>query len=607
MTNERKQLLFFKAATWILVAALFFLFAAAMDFGGARAAWDGTAAPGFASGTGSKTDPYRIETEAQMGYLFERLGLGETFSGKYIVLDANLDLTGNTWELSGAFSGDFDGGCHSIRTDCTLFRELGEGAQVRSLLCFGGQTLSGPILCKTNRGVIAYCLANANVSITDSTNGGLLCQTNEKNAVVRGVGAVGSVETLFSGEDFSTYTAMVAVNNGSIEQCWAAISASGTKSGKYNEATTDPITAYRYSGGATSGCWYDADVYAKATSPCGKPLTTREMQSESFVFSINEGLPTGLCWTLDGAAANGGYPVLDRCLAASASIVGVDQDRVIFHTGAYSFRLGRTGAAGTIRYTLDGSNPVTSETAVAYQPGMELTAASDTVVRMVVESDGLYSGVRTQTLVQLLGAGTAEDPYLINTKLELACVSEEPAAHYLLCADLTFTDEDYQVTGAAPGGWQPIPAFSGVLDGDFHTIANLRGTKGGLVTSLSSGAEIRNLQLVDHLLCNVNSSQFGAIATSSGGTITCCYVRSGFTAETRPSMAQLGYSNVCGGIVGSGGTVRFCVSEGLIPVPGGDEGSRIACGGIAGRSAKVESSVFHGERRPLLLCAGLPY
>lgn len=54
--------------------------------------WDGSAATGFASGTGSEANPYIISTPSQLAFLAQSVNSGNTYSGKYIKLTSNIVL-----------------------------------------------------------------------------------------------------------------------------------------------------------------------------------------------------------------------------------------------------------------------------------------------------------------------------------------------------------------------------------------------------------------------------------------------------------------------------------------------------------------------------------
>ncbi|MBQ9805059.1 MAG: leucine-rich repeat protein [Clostridia bacterium] len=80
--------------------------------------YTGTAASKFNSGTGTSTDPYIIKTGAQLKYFADQVNAGNTFSGKYIKLDANINLNGKNWTPIGysrSFAGNFDGNYHEIK------------------------------------------------------------------------------------------------------------------------------------------------------------------------------------------------------------------------------------------------------------------------------------------------------------------------------------------------------------------------------------------------------------------------------------------------------------------------------------------------------------
>jgi len=88
---------------WLNVFSVVFLIAAlAVSFvvftatQGAIASWDGSIDSTFASGSGSESDPYVIETEQQLGLLLANLSSGVNFEGLHLRLDSDLDMTGAT-------------------------------------------------------------------------------------------------------------------------------------------------------------------------------------------------------------------------------------------------------------------------------------------------------------------------------------------------------------------------------------------------------------------------------------------------------------------------------------------------------------------------------
>ena len=121
-----------------------------------------------------------------------------------------------------------------------------------------------------------------------------------------------------------------------------------------------------------------------------------------------------------------------------------------------------------------------------------------------------------------------------------------------------------------------VPSFSGVFDGQNHTISGL-SVKGsvsnaGLFTYVEAGATVKNLRVTGEVLPEGEQSYVGAIAGTNRGLIQNCSF-SGTVAAT-------GY---VGGIAGTNtesGEIAGCIADGKI------EGTRCT-GGIAGQNLGV--------------------
>ena len=80
--------------------------------------WDGkTIAQGFYSGTGTKSNPYRIFTASQFLYFIQQIKDGNTFSDKYIELCNDIAFSHDAVKGLGYFYGDFDGNEHKIQVN----------------------------------------------------------------------------------------------------------------------------------------------------------------------------------------------------------------------------------------------------------------------------------------------------------------------------------------------------------------------------------------------------------------------------------------------------------------------------------------------------------
>jgi hypothetical protein len=181
-----------------------------------------------------------------------------------------------------------------------------------------------------------------------------------------------------------------------------------------------------------------------------------------------------------------------------------------------------------------------------------------TTCLFVLPAQAKYSG----------GTGEPNDPYQIATAADLIALGETPAdydKHFILTADI---DLDPNLPGRkvfdkaviAPDTELPLgfwgTPFTGVFDGNGHTISHLtiRGEWYlGLFGQLASGAEVKNLGIVD---VNINGSgeSVGGLVGDSEGSVTHCH-----------SAGAVSGNDYVGGLVGfNNGTVHQCCSTGAV-------------------------------------------
>ncbi len=168
------------------------------------------------------------------------------------------------------------------------------------------------------------------------------------------------------------------------------------------------------------------------------------------------------------------------------------------------------------------------------------------------------------------GAGTVEDPFLIETKEHLNNVRNNLDAHYKMIADIVFTEADFAKGGAFynnVAGWVPIGTneavpFIGVFDGDGFTI---------------SGLQVKPAHLYDSV------GLFGYTSGNIKNLNLCCVIELSVHAE-------YGYSRA-GGITGSliNGTIVNCTVSGSVSSSVTFDGNAYA-GGIAGYALNSEIS-----------------
>jgi hypothetical protein len=168
--------------------------------------------------------------------------------------------------------------------------------------------------------------------------------------------------------------------------------------------------------------------------------------------------------------------------------------------------------------------------------------------------------VSTATAKYSGGSGTAQDPYKIATAADLIALGETPEdydKHFILTADI---DLDPNLPGRKVFDKAVIPGFTGLFDGNGHTVSHLTGCA-GLFGQLDWGAEVKDLGLVDVKIAGWGP--VGALAGSTGGeytgtsTITGCY-------STGTVRGTSGTSSV-GGLVGdSWGAISYCYSTAAV-------------------------------------------
>ncbi len=175
--------------------------------------------------------------------------------------------------------------------------------------------------------------------------------------------------------------------------------------------------------------------------------------------------------------------------------------------------------------------------------------------------------------VELNGAGSLDDPYLLTDVNELGSVWSRPGACYRLEADIDLNDIVWNSA--------VVPGFGGVFDGNEHVISSLRINGGGclgLFGICTSNATIFNLGLES---VDVSGTGYfvGGLVGVNGGSITSSYSTGLVTGD---------YD--VGGLVGdNSGSITSSYSTGLVT---GD----YDVGGLVGdNSGSITSSYSTGS------------
>ena len=80
--------------------------------------WNNSFSAGFSGGNGSQNKPFLISNLVDLTLLADSINNGNTYTGKYIALTADVDLANTNWKPMGSkenpFKGTFDGKNHAV-------------------------------------------------------------------------------------------------------------------------------------------------------------------------------------------------------------------------------------------------------------------------------------------------------------------------------------------------------------------------------------------------------------------------------------------------------------------------------------------------------------
>jgi len=151
------------------------------------------------------------------------------------------------------------------------------------------------------------------------------------------------------------------------------------------------------------------------------------------------------------------------------------------------------------------------------------------------------------------GSGTAEDPYLINTAEQMNAIGADQFdwdKHFKLTADIdlsAYTGTQFNIIG------NTTTSFTGVFNGNFHTISNFTYSSSGTnnvgifgVAGGSYGMKIRDLGLDNPNVNAGTGDNVGAIVGQllSEGYVLYCSVAGGSVSGNNNVGGIMGYGNL---------------------------------------------------------------
>jgi len=204
------------------------------------------------------------------------------------------------------------------------------------------------------------------------------------------------------------------------------------------------------------------------------------------------------------------------------------------------------------------------------------------------------------------GAGTTDEPYLISDADDLQAVGADPNywdAHFKMNADIDLRalgEAAFNMIGYWCDGysWYDAKAFTGVFDGDGHTVSNLTEARSigdaelnGFFGYVGTSGEVKDLGLLD---VHLEGRSLGSLVGYNEGTVSSCCAVGSVSGDNACPGIPCGF----GGLVGfNAGTISNCHADVLTTGDGGVYfGPIIPCGGLAGvKQGRIVDSCATGS------------
>ena len=555
--------------------------------------------PVFASGSGTKSDPYLIRTAAQLQAFAAAVNGGTGYEGQYISLDADLDLTGTAWTpigATGSFNGSFNGNYHTITgmtigsesekasyTEAGLFGSVGKGAAIR------------------NVGVINAAIYN---KTTTDPSVGLLAAGISENSIVESCWATGTIYSDTTSPYYSyvgglvgsigikslicnSWTNVVVYAKGSSDSFVGGIVGdTGNNSAVVNCAALGSVANYGntsmmygaggvvgYSSGAVYASYSSSRIHMDAVSyddgadvPVGGVVGSPSALSAAYNCYFNKEEKQTY---YDGEVSTPlavGYDVLNYSESDNDHCEGLTAAEIASETLLNKLTAALTPeelAKGQAYFkseslltgdiTLDSLLSMTENGWCTWERNADGALLPTAGGSVTPEEPDYFAG----------GDGSVGDPYQIATEAQLRAFAEATQAGKLVTTNVCFV---LTADIALNGEWTPVHSFGGTFDGGDHTVSGMTiGTadapsklvSAGFFDVLANTARVHDLHLT-------NASVY--------------VQRSGAALDDRI---------YAGGLVGGAGTARSNVRIDNCSVTGSTisaaSGTFAYAGGLAGR------------------------
>ncbi|WP_066020437.1 MULTISPECIES: fibronectin type III domain-containing protein [Clostridium] len=494
------------------------------------------------TGTGTINDPYVITSKAQLQEMSSNL------SASY-KLGSDIDLQSSEWTPIGTsstkFSGVLDGNGHTIKNLSInklnvegngLFGYVSNGViknlNVKGVNVIGGNCTGAIAASVTGTSTVDNCSADGKI-FANSNAGGLIgtasgLKINNSYSAVT-VNASGDNEGGIVGSLTGNITNSYAISD--------VISKSGSSTGGLVGWLTGDITK----------CYTTNNISSSGNYTGGLAGWHQGIIDESYVagsVTSTGSYVGGLAGSINSTTVQNSFNLAP---VSGASYVGGINGNASGSTVKDSYSAGKITASSGNAGGLTGTNETVTDsyydgTAAGYVPQNTYDASRSTTsmemqstfnnwefldtwaidegksypyLRNVKKPDGVTKGLPSEG--ETSGSGTQNNPYIISNVQQLKNMNYNLTAYYKLANDIDLSSINW-----TPIGNNNVP-FTGVLDGDGHSIKNISMNRLG--TDLSglfgciSGATIKNLSINNVNIIGGNYT--GAITGNViGGKIT---------------------------------------------------------------------------------------
>ena len=477
--------------------------------------------PVFASGSGTKSDPYLIRTAAQLQAFAAAVNGGTGYEGQYISLDADLDLTGTAWTpigATGSFNGSFNGNYHTITgmtigsesekasyTEAGLFGSVGKGAAIRNVgvihAAIYNKTATDPSVGLLAAGIsensiIESCWATGTI-YSDTTSpyysyvGGLVGSIGIKSLICNSwtnvvVYAKGSSDSFVGGIVGDTG------NNSAVVNCAAlgSVANYGNTSMMYGAGGV-----VGYSSGAVYASYSSSRIHMDAMSsedgadvPVGGVVGSPSALSAAYNCYFNKEEKQTY---YDGEVSTPlavGYDVLNYSASDNDHCEGLTAAEIASETLLNKLTAALTPeelAKGQAYFkseslltgdiTLDSLLSMTENGWCTWERNADGALLPTAGGSVTPEEPDYFAG----------GDGSVGDPYQIATEAQLRAFAEATQAGKLVTTNVCFV---LTADIALNGEWTPVHSFGGTFDGGNHTVSGMTiGTAEAPSTLVSAG------------------------------------------------------------------------------------------------------------------------